>query len=373
MDIADFRLERFFARWEFAAPHNLCASDVLGVPMGELLALADDDARERWDALSLGYTEAPGLPELRREIAGLYEGLGPEHVHTFSGAEEAIFVLMHALLAPGDHVVAVWPSYQALYEVARAIGAEVTLLELRQEDGWRLDLDAYREALRPTTKLVILNEPHSPTGALLGREDFDRMSRLAAEVGARFFVDEVYRFLEYEERDRLPAGAEVGEHGISLGVMSKAFGLAGLRIGWLASPDTDLLARCARIKDYTTICNSAPSEVLALIGLRARDRLLERALGIVRPNRALFEAFFAEHADAFDWVPPSAGSVGFPRLRLDVPVDRFVDDLVVAEGVLLLPGTVFEHPGNHVRVGLGRPGIGEGLERLARFLAGFGG
>jgi aspartate/methionine/tyrosine aminotransferase len=370
MEIADFHLERYFARWEFAAPFNLCASDIEGVPMADLLALADDDCSALWQALALGYTEAPGHPLLRGEIATLYRGLGPEHVYTFAGAEEAIFVLMHALLRPGDHVVAVWPTYQALYEVARSIGAEVTLLELREQEGWQLDLDVYRDALRPgATRLVVTNWPHSPTGTMPPGSVFDEAARLAGEAGARFLSDEVYRFLEHDPADRLPAGAECGPHGVSLGVMSKAFGLAGLRIGWLATRDEDLLARCARIKDYTTICNSAPSEVLALVGLRARDALLERALGLVRPNRDRVGAFLS-YGNGLSWVRPSAGSVGYVRLPQDVSATRFCDDLVREEGVLLLPSTVFEHDDRHVRIGLGRSGMDESLERLGRFLGG---
>jgi aspartate/methionine/tyrosine aminotransferase len=367
VEIAEFHLERFFARWEFDAPIVLCASDVQGMPMAELLALADEECTALWRDLSLGYTQAPGHPLLRGEIAGLYDGLGPEHVATFTGAEEAIFVLMHAMLRPGDHVVATWPAYQALYEVARSLGAEVALLELREDDGWKLDVDAFRSALRPgRTRLVVVNWPHSPTGSLPSHAVFAEAAALAREAGATFFVDEVYRFLEDDPAERLTAGAEL-PGGVSLGVMSKAFGLAGLRVGWLATRDAELLARCARVKDYTTICGSAPSEVLGLIGLRARGSLLDRALGIIRPNRSSVDAFLAEHQD-LSWVRPRAGSVGYVRLPEGVRASAFCDDLVREQGVLLLPSTVFEHGDRHVRIGLGRSGIEDGLERLAAFL-----
>ncbi|MEX2275105.1 MAG: aminotransferase class I/II-fold pyridoxal phosphate-dependent enzyme [Actinomycetota bacterium] len=368
MQIAEFQLERYFARWEFAAAVNLCASDIEGISMREVLALADDGCRELWDGLTLGYTEASGMPLLREEIAGMYEAIAPEHVYTFSGAEEAIFVLMHALLEPGDHVVATWPEYTALHDVARSIGAQVDLLERREEHGWQLDLDAYRDALRPgKTKLVVLNYPHSPTGALPSLDAFTEAARLANDAGAHFFVDEVYRFLEHDEGDRLPAGADIAEHGISLGVLSKAFGLAGLRIGWLATRDAAVLRRCARIKDYTTICNSAPSEVLALIGLRARDSLLARSRELVQPNLELVDQL-VRASPHLSWVRPAAGSVGFPRLVAEEPVERFTDALVRERGVLLLPGTLFGHTGNHFRIGTGRRNVPAGLELLGAFL-----
>jgi aspartate/methionine/tyrosine aminotransferase len=366
MKIADFHLERFFARYEFAAAHHLCASDVEGVPMAELLTLADDECRSWWDGLRLGYTESPGHPLLRAEVAGLYQGLEPEDVLAFAGAEEAIFLLMHAMLEPGDHVVALWPAYQALYEVARGVGAEVTLIELREEDGWQLDPSELAAALRPgATKLVIANWPHSPTGSLPSREVFDEVVGLAEEAGARLFSDEVYRLLEHDPVDRLPAGAEVGM--VSLGVMSKAFGLAGLRTGWLATRDRELLARVARLKDYTTICGAAPSEVLAVVALRARERLLARAMGIIAPNVDLWDAWLASH-EGWGWVRPRAGSTGYVRLPDGLRSDLFCAQLLETEGVLLLPSTVFEHGEGHVRVGLGRPGIDVGLSRLTPFV-----
>ena len=365
--MSDFLLERYFARWEFAAAHNLCASDIEGMPMSELISLADDETAELWTNLTLGYTEAPGHPLLRAEIARLYTGITADDVYTFAGAEEAIFVAMHALVGPGDHVVALWPAYQALYEVARSAGADVTLLEIRESDRWRVDVEALAAALRPgRTKLVVVNWPHSPTGSLPDAATFEEVARRTADAGATLFVDEVYRLLEHEPSSRLTAGAEI-PGGISLGVMSKPFGLAGLRVGWLASRNRDVLARCARVKDYTTICNAGPSEILALIGLRTRDALLKRALDLVVPNRDVFDAFLPEHG--FSWVRPRAGSTGYARLPDSLPsAESFCDELVRSEGLLLLPSTVFQHGDRHVRVGLGRPGVHENLDRLARFL-----
>ena len=169
MTIPPFKLERYFAAWEFVSPYLLCSSDIEGWALADLLALADDDARARWDGLTLGYTEYPGLPALREAIAELYTQVAPDEILTFAGASEAIFAFMQTTVAPGDHVITWWPGYQSLAEVARARGADVTLLPLRHDEGWALDLDALRRALRPTTRLIILNTPHNPTGALLDR------------------------------------------------------------------------------------------------------------------------------------------------------------------------------------------------------------
>ena len=367
MRIADFALERYFARWEFAVDHLLCASDVQGYPMAELLALADDDMRRMWDGLTLGYTESTGHPLLRAEIASLYEDLEPDDVLVFAGAEEAIFCLANVLLSPGDHAVVTWPGYQSLYEVARGAGADVTLHELREEHGWAIDIDLLRSQVTPSTRLVVVNAPHNPTGMQPDRATFDALVALAEEVGAQILVDEVYRFLEFDGVERLPAGADASPRGISLGVMSKSFAMAGLRIGWLATRDRDVLERCARFKDYTTICSSAPSEVLALIGLRARETVLARSRSIVADNLVALDTFFDAWSDRFTWVRPRAGSVGFPRLTVPgVSIDAWAAGLVEAEGVLLLPGSQFDYGGNHFRLGFGRADLPIALERLER-------
>lgn len=368
MHIADFALERYFARWEFDARYLLCASDVEGYSMAELLDLADAETRALWDGLRLGYTESTGHPLLRQEIASLYDTIEADEVLTFAGAEEAIFCLMSVLIGPGDHAVVTWPGYQSLYEVARANGAEVTLHELHESNGWALDLDLLHRQLTPATRLIVVNLPHNPTGMLADRDTFDRLVALADEAGAYLFVDEVYRGLEGDPADRLPTGADASARGISLGVMSKSFALAGLRIGWLATHDRELLGRVARFKDYTTICSSAPSEVLAIIALRARERVLARSRAIVAANLDRLDDFMQAWPDRFTWVRPRAGSIGFPRLTVPgLRIDDWVAELVEAEGVLLLPGSQFGHRGNHFRIGFGRTNLPEALARLEAF------
>jgi aspartate/methionine/tyrosine aminotransferase len=370
--IADFALERYFATWEFAVEHVACASDVEGWSMAELLALADDEARSLWDGLRLGYTESTGHPLLRAEIAKLYEGLTADDVLVFAGAEEAIFCLMSTALGASDHAVVTWPGYQSLYEVARAAGAKVGLHLLREEDGWDLDIDRLVRSLHDETRMVVVNAPHQPTGMLPTEEDWRRLASECRSRGIRLVGDEVYRFLEHDGAATLPAAADVDERGISIGVLSKTFALAGLRIGWLATRDHAVLDRCARLKDYTTICSSAPSEVLALIGLRAREQVVARSRAIVASNLALLDAFFERRAEAFTWVRPRGGSTAFPRLVQDGPAgasaDRFAARLVESTGVLLLPSSTFGYDDAHVRIGLGREDLPEAVEKLEAFL-----
>jgi aspartate/methionine/tyrosine aminotransferase len=370
MRIADFALERYFARWEFAVDHLLCASDVQGVSMADLLEMADPESRALWDGLTLGYTESTGHPLLRHEIASMYDSLAAEDVLVFAGAEEAIFCLANVLLGPGDHAVVTWPGYQSLYEVGRAAGADVTLHELHEPDGWSLDVPRLVASLTDATRLVVVNAPHNPTGMLPSHDEWATLTGTLEARGIHLLADEVYRFLEFDEADRLTAGADTFERGISLGVMSKSFAMAGLRIGWLATRDRDLLARCAAFKDYTTICSSAPSEILALIGLRARERVLGRSRSIVAGNLDRLDGFFEDWADRFAWVRPRGGSIGFPRLTVPgVRIDEWAARLVEEAGVLLLPGSTFDHHGNHFRLGFGRTDLPVALDRFEGFAA----
>jgi aspartate/methionine/tyrosine aminotransferase len=370
MQIADFALERYFARWEFHVRHVLGASDVEPLPLSELLATADDETRRWWETLRLGYTESQGHPLLRAEIARLYESVQPEEVVTFTGAEEGIFLAMHALLAAGDHAIVLWPAYQSLYEVARSVGATVTLVPL-DPASWTFDPEQLIRAIRPNTRVVVVNFPHSPTGGLASADAFAYLTRETEKRGVTLFSDEVYRFLEFDEAARLPTGVDGGRRTLSLGVLSKAFALAGLRLGWIATHDASLRDRMVRLKDYTTICGSAPSEVLAVMALRARDRIVGRSRTIIAENLPLLDAFFTRNSGQFSWVRPRAGSIAFPRLRSDVPgeIDRFCAELVESEGVLLLPGSRFEHEGNHFRIGYGRADMPRALERLQEFVA----
>jgi len=368
MRIADFKIERFFARWEFSAPYLLSSSDAESFSAAELLEMADDESRSLWLSVRLGYTESAGHPLLRAEIARLYAGIDPEDVLVFSGAEEAIFVFSNTALGAGDHAVVTWPAYQSLIETGRAAGADVSLLRLRHANGWAIDPDELKALLRPATACVIINAPQNPTGMVPDHSTFDALAAACEQRGVRLFVDEVYRFGEIDAATRLPAGCETSSSGVSLGGLAKPFGLAGLRIGWIATRDRALLGRMQAFKDYLTICSSAPSEVLAIAALRARDRVLSRNRAVAFANLALLDDFFARRAERFEWVRPRAWPIGFPRMLSPGSIDELADGLVRAAGVMLLPGSIFDHAGNHFRIGFGRRNMPEALARFEAFL-----
>ena len=280
MQMPPFRLERYFAKYEFNVEYVLCCSDCESIAIRDLLAL-ETDAAERFHQHWLGYTESMGSPSLRREICKLYNDMQPDHILVHTGAEEAIFLFMQAVLKEGDHVIVHWPCYQSLAEVARSIGCRVSLWQAREENGWALDLAELKRGIRPDTRVIIVNTPHNPTGYLMPLDTFQEVSSIARENGIILFSDEVYRESEYRNSDRLPAACDLGEHTVSLGVMSKTYGLPGLRIGWIATRNAEVFNGMAALKDYTTICNSAPSEFLAELALRHRETLTERNLAII--------------------------------------------------------------------------------------------
>jgi aspartate/methionine/tyrosine aminotransferase len=366
MQLTPFKLERYFARYEFNVKYLLCSSDCESLSVGDLLAFepdAEEGLRRHW----LGYSESTGAPSLRQEISRIYTGIQPEQVLVHSGAEEVIFLFMHAALQPGDHVIVHWPCYQSLFEIARSIGCEVTYWEARLQNEWAPDLDELNHSLRPNTRAIIINTPHNPTGYLMSQADYRAVNQLAQDRGIILFSDEVYRELEYNPANRLPPACDINPGAVSLGVMSKAYGLAGLRIGWIATHNAPVYARMAALKDYTTICSSAPSEYLAELALRQRGQVAGRNLQIIQDNLSLLDAFFAKHADRFEWVRPKAGPIAFPLLSGE-DIEQFCHQLVTSLGVLLLPGTLYDHPGNHFRLGFARKNMPQALAQLEQFL-----
>jgi aspartate/methionine/tyrosine aminotransferase len=369
-ELRPFALERYFAAYEFAVDFLLSASDCEALSLSALVEGADAETRGLWEHLSLAYTESQGHPLLRAEIAKLYETIDPGEVLT-AVPEEAIFLLMHALLRPGDHVVAMFPAYQSLYALAEGLGCRVTRWPLRAESGkWVLDMDALAESLTDDTRLIVINFPHNPTGFLPPREQFEAIIGMARERGIYVFSDEMYRLLEYSPDDTLPAGCDLYERAVSLSGLSKTFSLPGLRLGWLATHDRALLAACGAFKDYTTICGSAPSEILGIMGLRERDQIIATNRALIAENVNAVNALLARHRDRLAWRPPQAGSVAVGQLLAGGPIEDFCRGLLAQENTMLLPGSVFEMAGDCFRLGLGRRNFKEGLARLERYLEG---
>lgn len=373
--IPDFKLERYFAQYEFKVRYLLSASDCESVTVADLLALADADGLARWQRLSLGYTESQGDPALRAAIAATYTTIQPNDVVVLV-PEEGIYLAMRTLLEPGQHVIALAPAYQSLSEIAAATGCAVSPWPVTlTPSGWSLDLAQLESLVRPETRLLVLNFPHNPTCLLPSRAFLDAVLAVARRHNLVVFSDEMYRGLELDPAARLPAVADLYERGVSLYGLSKSYAAPGLRLGWLATRLPGLVDRLVAYKDYTTICHSAPSEVLGLIALRAGQHLLDRNLTLIRANAALAAAFFARHAHLFRWVPPQAGSIAFPQYLGPEPVETFCQSVLDAEGVMIVPGSMFAAAGSadsthaHFRVGLGRANFPQALEHLDAYLA----
>lgn len=368
MNIREFQLERYLAEHEFSAPYLLCTSDCETFTIADLLSL-DKESEQGFKDLRLGYTESQGSPALREEIAGWYESLSPDEIVVTSGAEEAIFIAMQVLLTAGDHVIVETPSYQSLHEIPRSIGCRISPWMLSERSGkWELDIQALQDLIKPDTKVLVLNSPHNPTGHHCNQNEWRAIREICDDHDVAIISDEVYRGIEHESAGLLPAMADVSENGYSLGVMSKALGLAGLRIGWIAASDSAFRRKFLSFKDYTTICNSAPSEYLSTVALRQKEIILKRNLQIIHDNLKVLDDFFACHTDILTWAHPSAGSTAFPRLINDQPVEQFCSQVRKETGVLLLPGTVFGIDTPHFRIGYGRRDMPDVLARLATML-----
>lgn len=376
-ELPTFRLEAYFDKWEFAARYHLTASDAETTTIGDLLALGDETDRTGFERLGLGYIPAWGTDGLRTAIAATYDTIAPDDVLCFAGAEEALYWISLLLLAPGDHAIVTVPNYQAAESVPLSTGAEVSGLPLWTGSGsrlrWTLDLERFRSLLRPNTALVMVNFPNNPTGFVPDRESFVELVELCDERGIRLVSDEVYRGVELDPARTLPQAADLSDRAISLNVMSKAYGLPGLRVGWVACREHAVLERLLEAKFYTSICDAGPSDFLATIALRNADKLLAGTRSLIAANRERFDEFFAEHAELFDWTPPDGGCVAFPAYNGPEGVERFCAELVERRGVLLLPGSMYaselaEIPANRFRIGIGRRDPEPALDELRAFL-----
>jgi len=366
--LPDFRLETHFSKWEFKARYHMTASDAESISLRDLLAMATPAERDAFEGMSLGYTETFGAPDLRETIATTYQRQSATDILCFAGASEGIFAANTVILDKDSHAIVVTPNYQSHETLPVAI-CEATGVPLDPDDGWSLDIDRVRDAIKPNTKLVTINFPHNPTGTILPLDRYMALVELCRTHGIYILHDEIFNGLGPTGTQHLPFIADVYERGLSLNVMSKSFGLPGLRIGWIACQDAEILSAMERMKHYLSICNSGPSERLTNIALNNRDRLLQRNCGIVDANLPKWEAFFARHPDLFDWYRPDGSCMAFPRYKGPEGVEEFCRSAVEDSGVLLLPSTIYRSdlgptPTDRFRLGYGRHGLDEGLAAL---------
>ena len=369
MTINTFKLEKYLAEHEFTAPYLLCSSDAESFSMQEIIHIADSEDKKLWNDLRLGYTESPGLPILREQIAlSLYPKLQANNILCFAGAEEGIFCALHTMCNLGDNVIILTPCYQSLLEIPKLKGSDITTIALLEKNHWRIDLNEIKRAIKPNTKCVVINFPHNPTGQIISKKELRELVALCKMHDLWLFSDEVYRLLGIPEDGWVESAAEIYPKALSLGVMSKAFGMAGLRIGWLACQDKNLLQKIEYMKHYTSICNSAPAEIISFISLKNKDLILSRNNQIVTDNLKLLDSFMKKYKHLFEWIRPQGGCVGFVKYKSQESIETFSKRLVKQKGVLLIPASVYDYQSNYFRIGFGRKNMPTALNRLEEFI-----
>jgi aspartate/methionine/tyrosine aminotransferase len=356
MRIEDFALERWLTAHELDVEYDIAESGILPLTLNELLALEPPEARphllQNLLDMQLGYAEARGSHELRALLAETYANCTSDNILITTGAIEANFLLFNVLLEPGDHVVSPYPAYQQLYSVPRALGCDVSLWQIRPEEGFRYDVNELQRLVKPQTRLIVINSPHNPTGAMLSAPDLQRVYDVADSVGALVLSDEAYRWLSIPGGAAPPPIYDYGPRGISVGTVSKPFGLPGLRIGWLAAP-AEIAKECWAMRDYVSLSPGKLNDALAILAIRHREEISLRNQVIIAANLARVKAWIAEQAPVLSWVPPQGGLLALLRYHLDVKSLDLANRLAQEYGVMLAPGSAFgiEH---HLRLGIGQ-------------------
>ena len=364
----DFALKHFFSQpAATAARANLSPSFAEPLGTATLLALEPGSA-ERFVALPLNYGTAFGAQALREAIAARYEHISPDEVVAASGGDDTLVSLFMALLQPGDHVIVHSPIYQPLAGLAAWCGAEISFWAAEEESGWTPSLAELRRLLRPKTRMIVTNFPHSPTGFVPERGFLEEMIELADGVGAILVGDEIYRGLPLDGRAEAPSLTDLTARAVVVNSVSKTFGLPGLRVGWLVTRDATTLDAVRRFRMYQNSYIGAPAEFLATLAVHHADHILTRHQSLARANLARLAVFIDRHADHFSWVPPRGGLVAFPRWLGDESTSALSDRLLHDHGLLLAPSAYFGGGERHVRFGFGTTSAMDGLDVLEQAL-----
>jgi len=336
-------LEDWFNRYQYAK-YNIGESAVK--------YLSFSDLGVDLDGLPLRYGHHEGSPELRALIAEDYNGLTPEQIVVTNGAAEALFDLAASLLNPGDHVIVEHPNYPSNYEVPRSLGCKVDLLPLRFENNFKPDLDELRELVTPQTKLISLTHPNNPTGSMISKRDLEQLLDIVESHNYYLIFDETYRELSFN--NKLPTAASLSSRAISVSTMSKAYGLPGIRIGWIATKDKSILEAVLATREQVSICNSAIGEAVATSVLQKKDKFLTNARQHAAKNLQLVIAWM-EAQENLEWVKPEAGVVCFPRIKQDILPDpeELYRSLAEEYETFIIPGRCFEMDNRYFRIGYG--------------------
>jgi aspartate/methionine/tyrosine aminotransferase len=368
-----FALERMMGKWENVVRYNLSESGVHPLTLGELMALAGRDARELAD-VELNYPQANGTRDLRRTIAAYYPRAGEDNVLVTTGAVEANYLVVQTLLEPGDEAVVMRPNYLQVWGVARNRGVAVRDFDLVEANGWAPDLEQLAAAVTPRTKLVAVCNPNNPTGRILTAAEMAAIVSIAARAGAWILADEVYAGAERETDVVTPSFHGMYDKVLAVGSMSKAYGLPGLRTGWVVGPVAVLDDMWAR-HDYITITGTMLSDKLATIALspQVRPRILARTRGLIRAGYPVLQEWAAQHGNTIQLYPSQAAAIAFMRYNRKINSSRFVERLRDEKSVLIVPGDHFGHD-HHLRISFGVPHdyLRAGLERISQMLEAVG-
>lgn len=370
MKIRPFGVEQWMNAYETRCEWNLAETCVESLTVAELLALAGQTASilDELLPLRLTYGDIEGSDRLRQAIAGLYARQTPHNVVVTHGAIGANALVYTALVEPGDRVVCVAPAYQQHYSIPESYGAEVRILRLREENGFLPDLAELRQLAGGAARLIAITNPNNPTGSLMDRGLLERIAEVAASCGAWVLCDEVYRGLDQQGEGTTASMADLYDKGISTGSMSKAFSLAGLRLGWIAGP-TEVLRAVSIHRDYNTISVGRLDDLFARIALEHKDAILARSREIVQGNLAILDAWVAGRADV-TYVKPRSGTTALLKYSQDLPSRDLCVRLIEETGVMLTPGSALDVEG-YLRIGYANhPEVLQGgLSRLGEFLS----
>lgn len=370
MYIEPFGVEIWMNEWENHCEFNLAETCVESLTIEQLLRLCgqNDTDLSQLLPMKMTYGAIEGSQRLRKAIAALYESQQPENVIVTHGTIGANMLVHKTLVSAGDRVIAVVPSYQQHYSIPASIGAEVRPLKLRENNRFLPDLDALRDLAVPGTKLIALTNPNNPTGALIDQQMLTEIAAIAREVGAYILCDEVYRGTDQQGSGQTTSIADIYERGISTASMSKAYSLAGLRLGWICAP-RDVLDQVALHRDYDTISVGMLDDHFATLALENRDKVLARSQRITRNNLATLDHWMTSQPK-LSWVKPRSGTTALLKFNLPMTSREFCIALLNETGVMFTPGSALDMEG-YVRIGYANnPAILQGgLNRVSDFLA----
>ena len=371
MKIKPFAVEEWMNAWEVGAKYNIAETCVDSISMNELFELTGEDKTEflnRLCARRLSYGDIEGLPEFRKGVCGLYKTLNIENIVPTHGASGANHHVFYSLISPGDRVVSIMPTYQQLYSIPESYGADVQILHLSKENNYLPDLEKLRRLVTPETKMICINNPNNPTGALMSEQLLREIVEIARSADAWILCDEVYRHLSQED-DWCPSIVDLYEKGISVSSMSKVFSLAGLRLGWIATHDMSVVKSCLSHRDYNLVSCGVFDEMLAAAALKHRDKLLERSRKIVRENLQILDNWVSSEPHV-SYVKPKAGTTALVYYDLDIPSYEFCEEMYKKTGAFVTPGDCFEVP-HSMRIGYayGKQDLIDGLKAISEYIA----